>query len=109
MKSIKFVSSYIYRHRFRYIAGIITLFIVDFANLFIPKLTGSITDGLTARILDWDGVVKLLIGILALGLTLAIGRFLWRYFLFGCARMIEMEIRNDMFAHLEEMSGEYYN
>ncbi len=109
MKSIKFVSSYIYRHRFRYIAGIITLFIVDFANLFIPKLTGSITDGLTARILDWDGVVKLLIGILALGLTLAIGRFLWRYFLFGCARMIEMEIRNDMFAHLEEMSVEYYN
>ena len=109
MKSIKFVSKYIYRHRFRYIAGIITLFIVDFANLFIPKLTGSITDGLTARILDWDGVVKLLIGILALGLTLAIGRFLWRYFLFGCARMIEMEIRNDMFAHLEEMSVEYYN
>lgn len=82
---------------------------MDFANLFIPKLTGSITDGLTARILDWDGVVKLLIGILALGLTLAIGRFLWRYFLFGCARMIEMEIRNDMFAHLEEMSVEYYN
>lgn len=109
MKSMKFVSNYIYRHRFRYIAGIITLFIVDFANLFIPKLTGSITDGLTARILDWDGVVKLLIGILALGLTLAIGRFLWRYFLFGCARMIEMEIRNDMFAHLEEMSVEYYN
>ena len=109
MKSIKFVSNYIYRHRFRYIAGIITLFIVDFANLFIPKLTGSITDGLTARILDWDGVVKLLVGILALGLTLAIGRFLWRYFLFGCARMIEMEIRNDMFAHLEEMSVEYYN
>ena len=109
MESIKFVSNYIYRHRFRYIAGIITLFIVDFANLFIPKLTGSITDGLTARILDWDGVVKLLIGILALGLTLAIGRFLWRYFLFGCARMIEMEIRNDMFAHLEEMSVEYYN
>jgi len=109
LKSIKFVSNYIYRHRFRYIAGIITLFIVDFANLFIPKLTGSITDGLTARILDWDGVVKLLIGILALGLTLAIGRFLWRYFLFGCARMIEMEIRNDMFAHLEEMSVEYYN
>ena len=106
---MKFVSNYIYRHRFRYIAGIITLFIVDFANLFIPKLTGSITDGLTARILDWDGVVKLLIGILALGLTLAIGRFLWRYFLFGCARMIEMEIRNDMFAHLEEMSVEYYN
>lgn len=109
MKSMKFVSNYIYRHRFRYIAGIITLFIVDFANLFISKLTGSITDGLTARILDWDGVVKLLIGILALGLTLAIGRFLWRYFLFGCARMIEMEIRNDMFAHLEEMSVEYYN
>ena len=44
-----------------------------------------------------------------LGLTLAVGRFLWRYFLFGSARAIERELRNEMFRHLEEMSVEYYN
>ncbi len=109
MNAFQFILQYIKKHRLRYAAGIITLFVVDFANLFIPKLTGNITDGLTAHTMDWNGVVRNLIFILLLGLTLAIGRFLWRFFLFGASRSIEKELRNDMFAHLEKMSVEYYN
>lgn len=109
MNTFQFIFQYIKRHRFQYVAGIITLFVVDFANLFIPKLTGTVTDGLTARTLDWDGVVSCLISIFILGLTLAVGRFLWRYFIFGASRSIEKELRNDMFGHLETMSVEYYN
>ena len=100
---------YIRQHKFQYAAGIITLFVVDYANLFIPKLTGTITDGLTAHTLDWNGVLSCLIQILLLGLTLALGRFLWRFYLFGAARSIERELRNDMFAHLEKMDVEYYH
>lgn len=109
MGTFRFMLQYIKKHRFQYTAGIITLFVVDFANLFIPKLTGTVTDGLAAHTLDWDGVVSCLISIFLLGLTLAVGRFLWRYFLFGASRSIERELRNDMFGHLEKMSVEYYN
>lgn len=109
MKPFHFIVQYLKRHRFQYTAGIAALFVVDFANIFIPKLTGSITDGLTARTMDWNGVKVCLLALLALGITLAVGRFLWRYFLFGAARTIEMELRNDMFAHLEKMGVEYYN
>ena len=109
MNSFQFIAKYIKRHRFQYAAGIITLFVVDFANLFIPKLTGSITDGLTAHTFTWDDVKLCLLQIFLLGLTLAIGRFLWRFFIFGAARSIEKELRNDMFGHLEKMSVEYYN
>ena len=109
MNSFQFIAQYIKRHRFQYVAGIITLFVVDFVNLFIPKLTGTITDGLTAHTLDWNGIKLCLLQILLLGLTLAIGRFLWRFFIFGAARSIEKELRNDMFSHLEKMSVEYYN
>lgn len=109
MNAFQFIFQYVKKHRFRYIAGIITLFVVDFANLFIPKLTGTITDGLTAHTLDWNGVLHNLIAIFLLGLLLAIGRFLWRFFIFGASRSIEKELRNDMFAHLEKMSVEYYN
>lgn len=109
MNTFQFIFQYVKKHRFRYIAGIITLFVVDFANLFIPKLTGTITDGLTAHTLDWNGVKQCLLGIFILGLSLAIGRFLWRFFIFGAARSIEKELRNDMFGHLEKMSVEYYN
>jgi len=109
MNTFQFIFQYVKKHRIRYLAGIITLFVVDFANIYIPKLTGTITDGLTARTIDWNGVVQNLISIGILGLTLAIGRFLWRFFLFGSARKIEQELRNDMFAHLEKMDVEYYN
>ncbi|MGN0143182.1 MAG: ABC transporter ATP-binding protein [Roseburia sp.] len=109
MNTFHFIFQYIKKHRFQYIAGIITLFVVDFANLFIPQMTGTITDGLTAHTMDWSGVKSCLLIIFLLGLTLAVGRFLWRFFLFGAARSIERELRNDMFSHLEEMDVEYYN
>lgn len=109
MNSFQFIFQYISRHKWRYLAGIITLFVVDFANLFIPKMTGTITDGLTAHTINQAGIMRGLVSIFLLGATLAIGRFLWRYFILGSARMIEKEIRNDMFAHLEKMSVEYYN
>ena len=109
MKPFSFIMQYIKRYKFRYLAGIFTLFAVDAANVFIPRLTGAITDGLTARTIGWSSVRNYLFAIMLLGLTLAIGRFLWRYFLFGTARVIERELRNDMFAHLETMDVEYYN
>ena len=109
MNAFQFICQYLKRHKVQYVLGILTLFIVDFANIFIPKLTGVITDGLTAHSLDWSGVKFNLLCILLLGLLLAIGRFFWRFFLFGASRSIEMELRNDMFAHLEKMDVEYYN
>ena len=93
----------------QYILGLITLFIVDFANIYIPKMTGNITDGLTAHTMDWSQVKTALWSIFLLGAVIALGRFLWRYFFFGAARSIERELRNEMFAHLEKMSVEYYN
>ena len=109
MTTLRFIFQYIKRHRLQYILGIITLFIVDIANVFIPKMTGNITDGLKAGNIDWAGITHYLLILFLLGLTLAVGRFLWRYFLFGASRSIEKELRNDMFAHLETMDVEFYN
>ncbi len=109
MNSFQFIWQYVKRYRFRYLAGIVTLFFVDFFNIFIPKVTGTITDGLTASSMDMDGVLHQLLLLFFLGAGLALGRFFWRYFLFGAARSIERNLRDDMFAHLEEMDVEYYN
>ena len=48
-----------------------------------------------------DGVIRLILRILILGAIVALGRFFWRYFIFGASRSIEKEMRNDLFAHLE--------
>ena len=92
-----------------YIAGIITLFVVDFLNLYIPEFTGDIIDGLTLGTLDLAGVLHLVILIFLAGLGLMAGRFLWRFFIFGSCRKIELEIREDLFSHLTGLSMNYYN
>ena len=109
MNTFQFIWQYIKRYRFQYIAGIITLFFVDFFNIFIPRLTGAITDGLAASAMDMGGIRKHLLALFLGGAFLALGRFFWRYFLFGAARGIERSLRDDMFAHLEKLDVEYYN
>lgn len=103
------ILKYIGRYKYKYILGILTLFIVDFANLYIPQFTGEITDGLKNGTMNMDGVINGIIKIVIVGLILMIGRFGWRYFIFGSARGIEFELRNDMFKHLEKLSMSFYN
>ena len=108
-KSPNMIWSYIARHKWSYVGGIVTLFVVDFLNLYIPEFTGYITDGLLYKTMDLNGVLRYVFLIFLVGLGLMIGRFLWRYFIFGSCRKIECEIREDMFSHLTGLSMEYYN
>ena len=85
MKELKFVSRYVKRHGLQYILGIAALFAVDLMNVYIPRYTGEITDGLEARTLEMDGVLRLILRILILGAIVALGRFFWRYFIFGAS------------------------
>lgn len=103
------LKSYLLNHKWKYIFGILVLFLVDILNLYIPQFTGEITDGLQAHTMGIDGLVQSILKILIFGALIAIGRFFWRYFIFGGARLIEYEIRNDLFKHLEKLSLRYFN
>lgn len=83
--------------------------LVDMASLYIPQYTGEIIDGLTDGAFGMEGVIPLLVRILAAGLIMMAGRFGWRYFIVGASRGIEYRLRNDMFRHLETLSARYFN
>lgn len=99
---------YLKKHWFSYLMGILVLFGVDLLSLYIPQFTGEVTDGLAGGFGKAD-VIKYCIRILLVGLGMAIGRFGWRFFLFGSARKIEREMRDDLFTHLSTLSTGYYN
>ncbi len=107
--TLRMLWSYVRRHWWQYLAGIAALFAVDLLNTLIPQLTGTVTDGLKEGTLDRAGLVSSVLRILLAGLAIAFGRFFWRYFLFGAARSMEKEIRNDMFGHLETLSMRYFH
>lgn len=105
----KMILHYVGRHKWAYVGGIITLFVVDYLNLYIPEFTGYIADGLLYKTMDIRGVLYYVLLIFLVGLGLMIGRFFWRYFIFGSCRKIELEIREDLFSHLTGLSMDYYN
>lgn len=108
MSAFKFIYKYIKNYKWLYVAGIATLFVVDFASLYIPKITGIITDGLSSGIFSMEDVLYNLLWILILGFVMALGRIGWRFFFMGTSRSIERDLRNDMYEHLSLMSARYY-
>lgn len=109
MKQLKFAARYVARHWWQYVLGIAALYMVDWVNVYVPEFTGRIIDGLTDGTLDMSGAMKIVWMIAGMGLAIAIGRFGWRFFIFGAARSIEREIRGDMYGHLSKLSMRYFN
>ena len=109
MKQLKFALRYIARHWWQYLLGIAALYMVDQVNVYVPEFTGRIIDGLTDGSLDMRGAMKIVWMIAGMGLAIAIGRFGWRFFIFGAARSIEREMRGDMYGHLSKLSMRYFN
>lgn len=108
-RELKMAFHYVRKYWWRYVLGMAALFLVDQVNAAVPQLSGELTDGLTAGILDMGGVWNIAIRLLGMGAVINIGRFFWRYFLFGNARMIERDLRGRLFGHLENMSMSWYN
>jgi len=109
MKALKFALRYVARHWWQYLLGIAALYMVDQVNVYVPEFTGRIIDGLTDGTLDMSGAMKIVWTIAGMGLAIALGRFGWRFFIFGAARSIEREMRGDMYGHLSKLSMRYFN
>ncbi|MBQ6232719.1 MAG: ABC transporter ATP-binding protein [Clostridia bacterium] len=111
-KELKLIFDYLRRYWLRYLLGMVALFIVDRVNAAVPLLSGELIDGLNTRAATGFGMPEIwsiVLRLLGMGAVIALGRFGWRYFLFGSARLVERDLRLDMFAHLETLSMRYYN
>ena len=109
MNQFKFAARYVARHWWQYVLGIAALYMVDWVNVYVPEFTGRIIDGLENSTLDMQGAMRFVWMIAGMGLAIAIGRFGWRFFIFGAARSIEREMRGDMYGHLSKLSMRYFN
>ena len=111
-RELKLALRYLSRYWVQYLLGIFALFIVDRVNANVPLLSGELIDGLTTRAETGFGLPEIgniVLRLIGMGAIIAVGRFGWRYFLFGSARSVERDLRRDMFAHLETLSMYYYN
>lgn len=87
-------------NRYWIAAGLISLLLVDVAQLLIPRVIKSVVDLLTRGVLV-DGALERC-GIIVLGLAVCIAffRFVWRYCIIGTSRRIERDLRDRLFSHI---------
>ena len=109
MKKSGLLYPYILEHKWAYFIGVIGLFIVDYAQLYIPRFTGEIADGVKDGTMNMQGVTQHVMWIMIVTLFIFLGRILWRYYIFGSARKIETSIRRDLFAKWETLDAAYFN
>ena len=103
----------IYRHLhkywWRYILGLTALVVVDLLLLEIPRITAVVTNDLQSNTLSMVAMRASLVRLLILGMSVALARFTWRWFIFGTSRSIEADLRKDYFKKLETLSTAFYN
>lgn len=104
----KYVNKYYLKYAIFFLLGVIALIVVDFAQLEIPEIVGTIIDDLETKALTHASLKSLMIKMMFIALALFSGRFLWRVCIFGNGIKIESDIRNEMFLHMEKLSQKYY-
>lgn len=114
----KHINRYYLKYAGWLIMGLISLVVVDYLQLEIPKLYRLVINGMnsgsvsvegvqTAFDMDFllDGICMPMTGII---IAMVFGRFLWRVCFFGAAVRLEADLRNRMFDHAKDLSREYY-
>ncbi len=114
----KHINRYYLKYAPLLILGLVTLTMVDFLQLEIPKLYRMLINGMNQGFAVIDGVQapfdmsfvldKICMPMVGMIVSIAAGRFLWRICFFGSAVRLEEDLRNRMFDHAKELSREYY-
>lgn len=89
--------------------GLISLIIVNFLQLFIPRVIKWAVDDLTAMSLDTAGLLVYAGQIAGIGCCIGLFRYVWRNCLLGTSRRVEEGLRNRLFSHLQTLSAQYFD
>lgn len=109
MNDFRYVSSFLSKHKWSYIFGILLLMAIDGLQLITPLVIGDFTDALAGGTLTGPLIGKYIFYILAIAVGVAIGRYGWRMTIVTTAKKLEYWLRGEVFRHLERMSLNYFN
>ncbi len=115
----KHINRYYLRFAHLILLGLVALVAVDYLQLEIPKLYGTVIDGMKAGMVTLEDGTQIpfdmayvldsiCMPMVKIILAMVFGRFLWRVCFLGSAVKLEEDLRNRMFDHAKDLSREYY-
>ena len=109
MKSFNLIKPYFYQRRHLILCGILCLMVVDTLQLFIPRIVKWAVDDLTLFRIDVIRLAGYAGQILAIAGVMTALRFVWRRLLIGTSRVVEKELRDRLFFHIQTLSANYFD
>ena len=115
----KHINRYYLKHAPALLLGVLTLIVIDYIQLTVPKLYKMVVNGIndgvvemsTGEILPFDMdflLDKICLPLIITILIMVLGRFLWRICFFGAAVKVETDLRGRMFDHCKNLPQQYY-
>jgi ATP-binding cassette subfamily B multidrug efflux pump len=109
MKSYRLIKPYFVEKRAVILLGLLSLFVVDILQLFIPRIIKWVVDDLTICRTTATNVSRYALYIVGVALLIGMFRFVWRRCLIGTSRRVEEGLRNQLFAHIQTLSVAYFD
>ncbi|MEJ2164302.1 MAG: ABC transporter transmembrane domain-containing protein [Desulfobacterales bacterium] len=103
------IKPYFVENRFKILAGLLSLIIVDVLQLVIPRIIKWAVDDLTSFSIDVWRLLSYALYMAGLALLIGAFRYVWRRCLLGTSRRIEEGLRNTLFAHLQSLPASYFD
>ena len=97
------------RYKWSYLLGSLILIVTDIVQVRVPVIVGRVIDGVADRSIASVDFSRALITMAVIALVVLFGRIGWRYCIFGAARKIERDMRNDLFSHLLTLPKSYFH
>ena len=110
----KYVNKFYKKYWYLLISGAIFLILVDYFQLKIPEIYGSIINELKNGTLfsdtnnEYGKILSYALQMLGVGLIMFIGRFGWRNTVFGVGIRIEADLREDLFKKALTLDQAFY-
>ena len=88
--------------------GIVALLGVDLCQLLIPRLIKLSVDGLKSGQIGQAGLSRYGLMMIGLALGVAVCRYFWRNLILGFSRLLERDLRDQLFAHLLTLDRSFF-
>ncbi len=108
MKSLNIITPYLKENIVFIGIGLFCLIIVDFIQLFIPRIIKWTIDDIAAYRIDLHSLLRYALYIVASALMIGIFRYIWRRCLLGMSRRVEEGLRNRLFEHIQTLPASYF-
>jgi ATP-binding cassette subfamily B protein len=107
MQELRDLLRLLLKYKNRLIMGIFFLLLVDGSHMIVPWILKFVIDDLSMLPLS-NSLLFYASIIMGLGLIVVLFRYLWRLMIIGTSRMIERDIRNDLYHRLMTLGSKFY-